>query len=96
MNHRIISAMVGLVAAFLLAAGTLFSITIRVVNKSEQATSGAVARAVIPPITHAVDESTTNCLNCHEAADGKMPASHRTYSLRTCLTCHAVKGGETM
>lgn len=70
-----------IVLLLLLAATAGF--TLRVTARGER--SGAV-----PPVSHPVDESTADCVSCHEVGDEGMPRSHRTYAVPTCLTCHRV------
>lgn len=52
------------------------------------ARGGAGAIGAIPPVSHAVDESTADCASCHEVGEEGLPRSHRTYHVPTCLTCH--------
>ena len=51
-------------------------------------------RAVIPAVSHPVDESTAECTSCHAVGEEGTPPSHRTYGIPTCLTCHRVAPAE--
>ena len=51
-------------------------------------------RAVIPGVSHPVDESTAECTSCHTVGEEGTPASHRTYGIPTCLTCHRLAPAE--
>jgi hypothetical protein len=86
MHHKITHAMVGIVAGALVLAAILFSLIIGAMRAAD--TGVAQARAVIPAISHPVDESMADCTRCH--ATSRLPRSHASYGAGTCLTCHQV------
>jgi hypothetical protein len=88
MHHKITHAMVGIVAAALLVAAALFSLTVIIADRDAEAATAASRSSVIPLIGHPVNEQMADCTRCHVADDGGMPASHTTYGANTCLTCH--------
>jgi hypothetical protein len=88
MNHKITHAMVGIVAATLLVAAALFSLVFIIAEGDAEAATAAARPPVIPLIGHPVNEQMADCMRCHIAADGGLPASHTTYGGNTCLTCH--------
>jgi hypothetical protein len=89
MNHKITHAMVGIVAAALLVAVVLFSLVVIIAERDAAAEAMTARTPVIPLISHPVNEQMADCIRCHIAGDGGMPASHTTYGANTCLTCHA-------
>jgi len=91
MNHRVISAIVVLVAIFLVVAGGLFAVTVRVASRPAAAPVETAAKPFIPPISHEVGEDMSDCAGCHDSSDGSMAPSHKTYSIRTCRTCHRLE-----
>jgi hypothetical protein len=90
MHHKITHAMVGIVAISLVVAAVVFGVVVNAANRATGGTPVAVARPVIPSISHPVNESMADCVHCHVAAQGDMPPSHNTYGAGTCLTCHQV------
>lgn len=90
MNHKIVSAMVLFVAALLLVAGLVFSVTVPAAQQYTFPDLEARSGPVIPVISHDVDESTEACQECHSAEDGGLAPSHTTYPIPTCLTCHSL------
>ena len=70
------------IVGVLLLLGTA-GFTLRVTARGARGATGA-----IPPVSHPVDETTADCVSCHEVGQEGMPRSHRTYHVPTCLTCH--------
>jgi hypothetical protein len=91
MNHRVISAMVSIVAAFLIIAGCLFALTVQVADRPAAASAENPQKPFLPAISHSIEEGMSNCVECHNPSDGSFSPSHRTYSVSTCMTCHKVK-----
>jgi hypothetical protein len=66
----------------------LFSLVVIIAERDTAAEAMTARTSVIPLISHPVNEQMADCTRCHIAGDGGMPASHTTYGVNTCLTCH--------
>jgi hypothetical protein len=88
MNHRITHGLVAIVAGALVAAALAFSLVVTTLGRAGE--NKPARRAAVPEITHPLDESTAACTGCHVPLRDGVPASHATYGVRTCLTCHQV------
>ena len=80
MNHRIVTLVVGLIIAILVAASFAFAWAV-------QARVPASAMLVTPmTIPHPIVGRTHDCTSCHDGAG--VPLTHRHFSADTCQSCH--------
>jgi len=81
-NHRIVAAVVGLIIVMLVGTALAFAWAVQA-----QVPAGLVhpSAAAIP---HPVSGRTAECSACH-AGDLRMPPTHRYFTDRGCLSCHA-------
>lgn len=84
MNHRIVSAVIGLVLALFLGSAALFGLGMTP-HPAAQASAGA------PAVPHETTGAYANCRDCHApgGAAAALPATHRSFRAGSCLTCHA-------
>lgn len=82
MNHRIVSAVVGLVLLLFVGAAALFGLGMT--RRSAQAAPG------VPQVPHGTTGAYASCRDCHApgGAAPALPATHRSFREGTCLTCH--------
>jgi hypothetical protein len=87
MNHRIVSAVIGLVLLLFAGAALLFGLGMTP-HRAAQTSPAA------PPVPHETTGPYANCAECH--APGKAavatPTTHRTFREGSCLTCHRATG----
>ena len=84
MNHRIVSAVVGLVLVLFVGSAVLFALGMT-------PHGGVQASAAAPPVPHETTGAYGNCRDCHApgGAAAALPATHRSFRAGTCLSCHA-------
>ena len=82
MNHKIVTAVVGLIIVLFVASAFGFAWAVQV--RAPQ-TAGRADAALVP---HPVNEDTKECVGCHVPSTDRIPPTHRYYTSETCLTCH--------
>ncbi|MDZ4168627.1 MAG: hypothetical protein U1E26_03080 [Coriobacteriia bacterium] len=82
MNHRIVSAVVGLIVAMFVvsAFGFAWAVQVRVPQDAGRAAAG-----IVP---HPADARTEDCVGCHTTLAKALPYTHRYFSNGTCFSCH--------
>jgi cytochrome c553 len=81
MNHRIVTAVVTGILALFVAAIALFAST-------ASSIAPAKTEAGAPANPHPPSEETEACGDCHAVEQDSIPATHRSFTLKTCGSCH--------
>lgn len=84
MTHKIVSIVVGLVLLLFIGAALAFSWSVSARAPKQSGSSAA------PSIPHGVTGDKVDCVGCHETAG--LPASHASYTIRDCRSCHSRAG----
>lgn len=82
MNHRVVTAAVGLIIAMLAITALSFAGAIQV-----RVPMSAARQATPVTIPHPTSARNDACTSCHSGAG--VPLTHRHFTNRTCLSCHS-------
>ena len=82
MNHKIVSAVVGLILVLFLALSLSFAWAVEARAPGSARLSG---RVLIP---HPVRGAPADCMRCHASGKTAVPLTHRHFTNDSCLACH--------